>query len=131
ALKISALGKEKVKALVAAANVSAKMKALLEARFDAAHSETTARWNELIVGRSSSVDSFVGASLRLLEAERELSTGKGDQVAALENQRQRMAELEKIWQAKFDAGVAPTSELSGARFARLQAEILLERAKAP
>jgi hypothetical protein len=127
---LPSLSKEKVKALLQGAAVGEKMKALLEARFDAARSEVDARWKRWVAGRTD-LDRLVAASLRLLEAERELSTRKAEQIVALENQYQRMAQVEKISKAKVDVGKDPVDELFQARFYRLQAEILLERAKAP
>jgi outer membrane protein TolC len=128
--KLPALGEEKVKALLAAAKVGDKMKALLKARLEAALKEAEGRRQVYREGESGTLNDLASSSLRLLEAERELSDQKADQIAALENHWQRMKELEEINQERFKAGRVSVMDLSQARFYRLQAEIWLERAKA-
>src|SRR5437660_11457419 len=92
--KLAALTKERAKAILNV-NHADRLKVLLMDRFDAANSEVEARWNRYLAGKET-LDIILGASLRLLEAERELSGKKADQIDALENQLKRMRELEKI-----------------------------------
>ena len=96
---------------------------------DAAKRELDARWKEFCAGRGT-LDILVGASRRLLEAERDLSSKKDDQVAAWDTHRQRMQDLCDINLARFEAGQIPIQDLAQADYYRLDAEIGLERAKA-
>ena len=66
-----------------------------------------------------------------VEAERELSTKKGDQIVAFENYWHRMKGVEKLVQLKSEAGSGATQDVAETRFYRLQAEVWMERAKAP
>jgi RNA polymerase sigma factor (sigma-70 family) len=127
--KIAALDEARVKDLIDAAKVSDKLKELLKDQHEAALTEARARWEELLAGRGT-LDIFIGASRRLLEAERDLSDKKADQVAALENHWRRMKVLVEVNQERFDAGRVPIADLSQTKFYRIQAEIALERAKA-
>jgi outer membrane protein TolC len=67
----------------------------------------------------------------LLKAERDLSTKKADQVAAWETHRQRMQDAYVINQARYNEGRISIIDLAQADYYRLDAEIGLERAKAP
>jgi hypothetical protein len=127
--KLAALTKERAKAILDV-NLADRMKVLLMDRFYAALTEAEARWNRYLAGKET-LDIILGASLRLLEAERELSGKKADLIAALENHLRRVRELEKINQLKIEAGSVALQDLYQAKFFRAQAEIWLERAKAP
>jgi RNA polymerase sigma factor (sigma-70 family) len=122
-------GEAKVKALLDRSRASGKLKALLKERYDAALTESGARLKEFYAGRGT-LDICLGASLRLLEAERELSTRREDQIAALENHRKRMAAIEELNQARYDAGRIPIQDLSQSKYYRIQAEIWIERFRA-
>jgi RNA polymerase sigma factor (sigma-70 family) len=128
--RLPALSKEKVADLLKNNPASARMKALLMDRFDAACTEINARWQEFLAGRGT-LTVMLAASLRLLEAEREISVKPADQLVAWENHWKRMQELEKIMQARFDAARVGVPDLSVTRFSRIQAEIWVERAKNP
>jgi hypothetical protein len=126
--KLPTLEAARVEELLKAAKVSDKIRALLKERQDAALTEVRARWEELLAGRGT-LDIFFGASLRLLESERELSDKKADQMGALESHWLRLKMLEEINQARFDAGRIPIADLSQTKFYRSQAELWLERAR--
>jgi len=128
--KLVILGRDKAIALLQTSGLSDRMKALLTERFEAAETETILRWQRFIRGNET-LDSLLGASLRLLEAERELSARKTDQLVSLNNHLRLVQNVERITQLKFDAGAAAPQDLNQARFYRVQAEILLERAKGP
>jgi hypothetical protein len=123
------LGEAKVQALLAQSKASEKLKVLLKARYDMANVEAHARWSEFQAGRGT-LDFLFGASRHLLDAERELSERKADQIAALERYLWCMREIEKVNQQRFDNGRLPIQDVAEARYNRIQAEIWLERAKA-
>jgi hypothetical protein len=120
---------EKIKQILDAANMDAKMKSLLKDRVDAAKTELKARFNEFCTGRGT-LDILMGASRRLLEAERDLSTKKADQVAAWETHRRRMKDVYQINMFRFQAGRVAIQDVAQSDYYRLDAEIGLERAKA-
>jgi RNA polymerase sigma factor (sigma-70 family) len=126
--KLAALDEEQVKKLLEKAKVSDKLKALLNDKHEAAFDETRSRWDEFMAGRGT-LDIYLGASLRLLEAERDLSDKKEDQVTALENHWRRMKVVEQVNQARFDAGRIPIADNAQTKFYRIQSEIWLERAR--
>jgi hypothetical protein len=68
-------------------------------------------------------------STRWLEAEREVSARKEDQVAALEAHRERMRDLERRVQRLRGGGNATVREAAAAAFYRLEAEKWLLQAK--
>jgi len=128
--KFPALGKEKAKAILDQSGFGDRMRSLLMARLDAAFEEAETRRRRYYEGKET-LDIAIHSSLRLLEAERELSSKQAEQRLALENHLRRIQELEKIHQLKIDAGYGATQELAQAKFYRLQAEIWLERMKGP
>jgi hypothetical protein len=120
---------EKLKALLTAANVDEKMKSLLWGRVDAAKREVKARYKEYHEGRGQ-LNVCLDASRRLLEAERDLSSKRTDQVAAWEMHRQRMQDVYAINLARYNAGRLLVQDFLQSDYYRLDAEIGLERAKA-
>jgi hypothetical protein len=128
--KLVVLGRDKAIALLQTSGLSDRMKALLTERYEAAETEITERWKRYISGKES-LDILLGASLRLLEAERELSAKTTDQLVSLNNHLRLVQDVEKITRLKVDNGVATLQELNQSKFYRAQAEILLERAKSP
>jgi outer membrane protein TolC len=112
-----------------AAKVEERLRPLLTARHDAAKEELQARKNEFDAGRGT-LDIVFGAARRVLHAERELSDKKEDQVAALQAYLDVMKEIEEINKGRFDAGRIPLQDFKQAEYYRLDAEIMLERAKA-
>jgi len=128
--KLVVLGRDKAIALLRTSGLSDRMKALLTERYEAAEIEATERWNRYVAGKET-LDILFGASLRLLEAERELSARKADQLVSLNNHLRMVQNVEKLTRLKFDADTAALQDLNQAKFYRVQAEILLERAKGP
>jgi RNA polymerase sigma factor (sigma-70 family) len=128
-LPVALLSDEKVDALLAASTANDKLKPLLKERYQAASVEMESRYKDFVAGRGT-LDILFGSSRRLLEAERELSDRKADQIAALERRWKILRAVEQLNQARFNAGRIPIHDLAVSRFHRLDAEIMLERAKA-
>jgi Sigma-70, region 4 len=129
---LPALSGQRVKDLAAAAPVSDKMRKLLEGLLAAAQAEVEARWthyNECPM-TTSELESLLLAAKHLLRAEREISFRKSDQLEALQGHLDRMKRIEEVVQVKVTNGERPKVELDEARFYRIEAEILLERARA-
>jgi RNA polymerase sigma factor (sigma-70 family) len=105
-----------------------RMKELLKARFEAARDENRARSEEFLAGRGS-LDSLIGSSLRLLEAERELNPRHEGQLAAFEGHARRMKSTSEIMEAKYEAGQVSSADRKQAAYFHLDAELRLERVK--
>jgi outer membrane protein TolC len=101
----------------------------LEARLAAANKEVRIRWKEYCAGRGS-LDIYLNSSRRVLEAERDLSAKKADQVAAWESHLQRMQQAYVINLARYNAGRIPIQDFAQADYYRRDAEIGLERTRA-
>jgi RNA polymerase sigma factor (sigma-70 family) len=121
--------KEEKKADKPAPAAEDKLTALLKERVEAAKTWEKARHEQFLAGRGT-LDILFEASKRLLEAERELSDKKADQIAALEAYFKLMKEIEEVNQARYDAGRVGIDDLAQSKYYRLEAEIWLERAKA-
>jgi len=121
--------KDKLKAILDASNFGEKMKSLLQARLDAVTTEVKARFLEYCAGRGT-LDILTSGSRRLLDAERDLSTKKADQITAWESHLQRMQQVYLINLDRYNAGRITLQDLKQAEFYRFDAEIGLERAKA-
>jgi hypothetical protein len=119
---------DKVKALLATSKESDKLKSLLKQRYEAAGEEVEGRFKEFLAGRGT-LDIFIESSLRLCDAERELSAQNACQIVALEKRLRLLKEAEKINQVRFNAGRIPSQDLAQIKYNRLDAEIALERAK--
>jgi hypothetical protein len=120
---------DKLKASLDELRVGEKMKSLLKARLAAAKTEVRVRWRELCENKGT-FDLLIGSSRRLLEAERDLSTRKADQVIAWESHLQRMEQAYVITLAWFNKGWTQDQDLAQMDYYRLDAAIGLERAKA-
>ncbi|HLJ96096.1 MAG TPA: RNA polymerase sigma factor [Gemmataceae bacterium] len=119
----------KIRRILEASKLDTRFKELMKNRIDAAKTELKARYREFCAGRGT-LDILFGASRRLLEAERDLTPRKADQVAAWETHLQRMQDIYAINLARFEAGRISIQDLAQADFYRLDAEIGLEDAKA-
>jgi outer membrane protein TolC len=106
-----------------------KLTSLLKQRVEAAKAEVDARNREFLAGQGTLAILFE-ASTRLLHAQMELSDKKADQLAALEAHFELTKVIEDRNQARFNAGLISMADVSQAKYFRLEAEILLERAKA-
>jgi RNA polymerase sigma factor (sigma-70 family) len=109
--------------------VNVKLQALLNERLNAARTELDARTREFEAGRGT-LDMLFGASRRLVEAQRDMNGSKEDLLTALKDHVERMKQIEKINQDRFDAGRLPIYDLAESTYYRTEAEIWLERAKA-
>jgi tetratricopeptide (TPR) repeat protein len=70
-------------------------------------------------------------ALRLLKADLELSDQPADRVKAYESHLLRMKELEEFYMSKKKQGWIREADVATAEYYRLDAEVMLERAKAP
>jgi RNA polymerase sigma factor (sigma-70 family) len=113
---------------VAAGQGADRIKGLLKARYEAASEETRARATEYEAGRGN-LDILAGASLRLLEAERELNPKHDDQLAALRAHAKRMKDVYELADARYQAGRTSTADAKQAEYHHLDAELRLERWK--
>jgi RNA polymerase sigma factor (sigma-70 family) len=106
-----------------------EIKALLKARADTAETVVNARYQEFVAGRGT-LDILLRYSEKRLEAELEQTDKKEEQLAALKKHLELMQEIEKINQARFDAGRVSIADLAASQLARIEAELRLARAKA-
>jgi RNA polymerase sigma factor (sigma-70 family) len=109
--------------------VNEKIQALLKEKLETANLEQDARMKEFLAGRGT-LDFLFAGSRRLLEAQRDMSDKKEDQVAALEAHWQRMKQIEELNKKRFDAGRIGIQDYAESKYYRLEAEVWLEKAKA-
>jgi hypothetical protein len=102
---------------------------LLLAKLEAARREYEGRESESIAGRGT-LDILFGASLRLLDSEREVDVSPGEHLAALHRYWSRSKLLEDRQKAWMEAGRVPVKEYYEAKYRRLLAEIWIADAKA-
>jgi hypothetical protein len=119
----------RLKALLDGLKDDTRMGMLLRGQLEAARAETDARWREFLAGRGT-LDIYLGASQRLLQAEFDLSNQRLDRIAALEGYCQRARDVDTLNQARLDAHRINVQDWAQSRYNRLRAEIFLERAKA-
>lgn len=102
---------------------------LLEARRDAARRTYDELWKKNQEALLPVAELAYRWSLRWLEAERDLSEQKPNQVAAFQAHSARMRELERISRDRFRTRTNPIEEVTAAEFYAVEAEIWLLRAK--
>lgn len=107
---------------------SEEVQKLKKARAEAAKATYEARWEEYKVGRGF-LEPVCDWSRRWLEAERDMSTKKEEQLAALEAHLKRLKELEEMVTASFEAGRTAIGNVTAARYHRIEAELWLAQAK--
>jgi hypothetical protein len=73
---------------------------------------------------------LLGSAAELLEAELALLEKNADRVPAFERHRNRMLETEMLFKARFDAGALAPEDYYATRYASLDAQLALLRAKA-
>jgi RNA polymerase sigma factor (sigma-70 family) len=110
------------------ATAAERIKELLKARFEAAKEENRARTTAFEAGRET-MENLVACSLRLLEAERDLSTKHEDQLTALDAHAKRMKEIHDRIEALYEAGRVSLAERKQAEYYHLDAQLRLERYK--
>jgi hypothetical protein len=128
ARELPGLDEAEVKKLLKESKASPRLQTLLAERQAAARTELRTRHEQFLAGRGT-LDILVGASERLLEAERDLYPTRKDQVAAWKRHVRLLEDVEKTVKDIYDAGRASLADYSQAKFARLNAEIGLERAQ--
>jgi hypothetical protein len=111
-----------------AAKVEGRVRPLLEARLEAAREELDARKKEFEQGRGT-LDLLLGAARRVLDSQRELSDKKAGRVAAVQAYFDVTREVEETVKGWHDAGRVAVQDWKEAQYYRLDAEIMLERAK--
>jgi outer membrane protein TolC len=75
------------------------------------------------------IDRFIRASEKLMEAERNVATTDAERLAAMQRHVERMKELAAREKAEFDVGKGTRADLAEATLARVEAEILLKKAR--
>jgi RND family efflux transporter MFP subunit len=107
------------------------LKALSKARLDAAEKAYTLAMKSFAqLGQGSDPEYFYRWSRRWLSAQREMSTKKEDQVAALEAHLKRMQDLQKRVITMNKVGQGPVRDVAAAEFYQAEAELWLAREKA-
>jgi len=112
----------------AAEKRSDRMQSLLEARVKVAREMLRGRLKEFEAGVSP-LSVCLGASRRLVEAQRELGLKKDEWIAALEAHVKLTKEIYEANQLRFKAGQLSPSDLKESEYSYLEAQIWLERAK--
>jgi hypothetical protein len=110
-------------------NQEERIRALLKEMADTAKEELGSRMREFEAGRGTT-EFLCDASIRLLNAERELSDKGVDRLAALESHLQRMKKVEELNKKWRDQGRTPNKDFALSKYYRLQAKLWLARAKA-
>jgi hypothetical protein len=128
-----AAGDEKLPAILSAKPLKPEpgddeLHKLLQERYNAAVAEMQDRYREFQAGRGT-VEVFGETAQRLVRAGLELSDKPADRIALLTDYVALTKEIEKINQARYDAGRIPHADLEQARYQRLDAEIQLLHAK--
>jgi hypothetical protein len=101
---------------------------LARAKVDAARRTCLAIAQEYLEGRASA-EQVNQWSQRWLNAEREVSSKKADQLEALRTHVSRMQQLEKAAQDRLRVGKGLPSDISAAEYHRVDAELAYSRAK--
>ena len=101
---------------------------LARAKMDAARRTCQALAQEYLEGKAT-VEQVHQWSQRWLNAQRDMSSKKSDQLTALEAHVSRMEQLKKAARTRFDSHRGPFSDLSAAEYHRIDAQLALSRAK--
>jgi hypothetical protein len=126
--KLTFLDDEEVKKLLKESGASPRLQTLLAERHAAARTELRTRYEQFLAGRGT-LDILVGASGRLLQAERDLDPTRKNTLAAWKRHVRLLQEVEKNVKDVFDAGRCSLADYAQAQYFRLTAEIGLERAQ--
>jgi hypothetical protein len=111
------------------APASNKLSRLRKAKVEAARETYQVIWKNYKDGLVPAVEFPYRWSRRWLEAEREMSDGKADQVAACKSHLERMREMERIERELRRSRLNPVNEFTAAEFYRVEAEIWLTQAQ--
>jgi hypothetical protein len=104
-----------------------ELASLAEARVKAAAIAYKEAWEVHREGRSRDIDHIYLWSLRWLDAEKDHSGKKADQLAATIAHEKRMKQLEDLTRARFRAGAAAPVEVPAAQYYHLEAKMLVGR----
>ena len=105
-----------------------ELRRLLKERYNAAVGELHDRTKEFLAGRGT-LEYLFDAHRRLTRAGLEVYEKPADRVALLQKNLDQAKEVEKVNQARFDAGRIASQDLHRSRYFRLDAEIELLRAR--
>jgi hypothetical protein len=105
-----------------------ELRKLLKERYNAAVAELGGRYQMFLAGRGT-FDSLFDGARRVVHAGLELHDKPADQIALLTGYVELARKIEKINQARDEAGRIMRQELDYARYMRADAEIQLLRAK--
>jgi len=108
---------------------SSKLSRLRKAKVEAARQTYQVAWQNYKDGLAPAVEFPYRWSRRWLEAEREMTEGKEEQVAACKSHLERMREMERIERELRRSRLNPVNELTAAEFYRAEAEIWLAQAQ--
>jgi hypothetical protein len=111
------------------APASNKLTKLRKAKVEAARETYQVIWKNYKDGLVPAVEFPYRWSRRWLEAEREMSDGKADQVAACKSHLERMRDMERIERELRRSRLNPVNEFTAAEFYRVEAEIWLAQAQ--
>jgi hypothetical protein len=111
------------------APASNKLSKLRQAKVEAARETYQVIWKNYKDGLVPAVEFPYRWSRRWLEAEREMSDGKADQLAACKSHLERMREMERIERELRRSRLNPVNEFTAAEFYRVEAEIWLTQAQ--
>jgi hypothetical protein len=104
------------------------LRKLLKERYNAAVDMGRARFQEYVAGRGT-LDILLEAGRYVLRAEVELNDKPADQVRVREKYLELTKEIEKINNARFQAGQLSLADKEQAHYVRVDAEIQLLKAK--
>lgn len=106
--------------------VEDRLSDMLRKREDVVSREFEMRWKQFLAGQGT-LDLVINASERWREAQLELCGSKEERLKRLEAHVERMTETAKILEARVEAGRVTAKDGLFAEYARLDAEIRLER----
>jgi hypothetical protein len=111
------------------ARESSKLSRLRKAKVEAARETYQVIWKNYKDGLAPAVEFPYRWSRRWLEAERELTNGKAEQVGVCKAHLERMREMERIERELRRSRLNPVNELTAAEYYRVEAEIWLVQAQ--
>jgi len=101
---------------------------LAKAKVDAARKAYLSIAQEFLEGKAT-VEQVHQWSVRWLNAQRDVSSKKPDQITALEGHIARMQQLEKDAKEKYEGRRGPVSDMFAAEYHRVDAELTLSKTK--
>jgi hypothetical protein len=105
-----------------------ELRRLMKERYNAAVQGARGRWQEFLAGRCS-LDGLLPSARQVLDAGLPLNDRAADRIALLAQFAELARDVEKVAQARHQAGQIPITEAAQARYLRLDAEIRLLQAR--